>query len=1318
MTDRNAGGPAAAGGMNFQAAVTSLAMVKLLDGGELNWLHGIATDVPVGVSSETGGAGDDIHLELFGGRRVEVQVKKGLRAGESLQSALIELAKGVAHNDIDFGVLAVSSTSSATVRETLARNIVRRGEGRLDGHCKNAKLFFEALCNSGYEVKDICRRIRIVTLHFEVGDSASLDNGLICLERVAKDRGNATGAWNAIYAAASYMIENRGRKDLPALLKVLSSNGIKLQDDRTSGPAAALVSYCSWVEKTNSTIPLFGMRRRARIEECWIDLDVHVRSPDDYCVQSLSEALKVYHSWGAKDSKGEKSTSDSKWLGRFYKKSILVAGPGMGKSCLTTMLAKRYAADKHPVFKVALKQVVQKMASGETFREAVVALGSDGSDLSVQDWDTIGFDNAVFLLDGLDECGSKRSQIAEAIVRFSEGLLGARIIVTTRPVGYDPSPFALWRHYDLIPPSTSNAQRNVHQILEAAEPNPISGDDWNSLTTREIETDFAKSIAGRSPLMITISAALLFNGHHLGGNNVQTYRNFFKLIDDIQTDRVDAAPVTPGTLRFVLNCLAWEIAVAPSSTTSSREQAIVPKIVAELDCTPLKAENALSQCMEYWQSKGLVETVQVGITESMTFVHKTFCEYAAARHLTEMEEEQRLHLIQKHLHNPDLREVMGFAAALGCATQIFASYKNSTATSTEKLKLLAYLLGAIVDGRAQLDDVDAVYVAEEAIGAICSNRGDLGFRVGGGLIKFAEQYSDEVRPYLQQLTNSDQIWTRLTGWNLVLAVGGDGVSLDDLKSEMLKVPNYSELRTFVSPFGGIQLYDDGQIEMFQKFVLAGMELLLSRLPAQDVDEFLPEILSAEGLNSVDFVEQATKVLKRFGRDYDIKNWQMDSTSLKSWARMFDPKTFRERQKKAFVGMFEGFPLTIDAPHPEIEKSEFLNLSALIELTDFWTETPGEFLSWARDHPEEPISEVWRLLLNLVEIDKYALAEEVAIFRNHLDRPYDNTFLGPFHMFERLDVPPPDYSEVRRLEPNARWLEQAVHHPVKWVKMVAVQALSEVLLENEQLCCAERLLNEGTGVTLWMGVWLAEDCNPDRAFSLVVERLKGPISSDCDYLYRTLVDLPQTNENDAFVALKAGLFSKHVQVAEAAGKYAVFLAKNTDLELETLLTEAFEHWIENEEPYPQSGGTVPPSPREDLLRALSIVTAVDGMYLVELFADPRSDVGKLAQDLALELVAKGVENNIVDAAIERKHLGFVKRLISSEITLTTQQVQSIGKFCSSESANGRLCSLMLVENGYCSTQLATPILDTLRADTLLTIRDRVKELDESRVDSLR
>lgn len=1311
MKNRNAGGPAAAGGMNFQAAVTSFAMIKVLCGSSIGWLDNLVEGVPVAVSSETGGAGDDVCIELQSGQSIEVQAKKGLRAGTKLQDALLELAQGVSAGDVDYGVLAVSSTSSATIKDKLAKNIARRGDGRRDIHCSNAELFFENLKSKGYDVEKVCRNIRIVTLHFEGGDSASLDNSLLSLEGLLTSRKDAAHVWDALYRVASNMVENRGRKDLRNLLRILHSNGATLKAEQSVEPAIILSSFCDWVEQTNSTIPMIGMRRRAQIEQCWVDLNVHIRSPDDYGTRTLSEALEHYHSWGAKQSSRTDDKSDSRWLGRFFKKSILVAGPGMGKSCLATMLAKRYASEKYAVFKVSLKQALQKMNSGATFGEAVIEIGSDGSGLSPQQLATVGLNNAVFLFDGLDECGPMRTQVAEAIVRFSEGLKDARFVVTTRPVGYDPSPFAQWRHYDLIPPETSSAQNNVRRILNSVEPEPKNGADWTSLTEQEIGTDFAKSIAGRSPLMITISAALLYNGHQLGRSNVETYGNFFKLIDDLPTGRVSETSVSSSTLKFVLNCLAWEIAVAPATKTEDRERAMAPKIVSELGCTPLKAKELLSQCIEYWQSKGLVETVHVGLTESMTFVHKTFCEYAAARHLVEMDEAQKAQLVSLQLHQPEFREVVGFAAALGCAPQIIASYDNSSATRSEKLKLLAFLLKSIADGRAPLSENEVTFVVKEAMEAVHSNRGDLGFRVGAGLVRFADVFPNSIVPYLPDLMSSDQIWTRLTGWRLALAVNQDAISMDELKSEMLRLPNNSELATSFSPFGGLRLHDDGQREMFQSFVLYAMELVLSKLPVQEVDEFLPDVLGAEGLSSVGFVEKATEVLKRFGRDYDIEGWRMGSDSLKNWAHLFDPENYHENQKKAFLGMFASFPSMDTTATLDRDETNFLNLSALIEITAFWEETPGQFLSWGRKNPKEPVSEVWRLLLELVDIDKFELSYEVALFRKHIDQPYDKSLLGPFHLFERLDVPEPNFSAVNRCNPDVGLLEQAIHHPIQWVKMTAVQLLNEVLNEQEKLNCAERLLNEGSGMTLWMGVWLAEQADPNRTFSLVIKRLEGRITSDCEYLFRTLVGLPCGDENDALGALQAGLYSDHAQVAEAAGKYAIFLAENSKCEFSTLLSEAFEYWREHEEPYPTEGGTVPPSPREELLNAWSITSEIDEIFLVELFGDPRSDVSKLAQDIGLEMLANDKGAMLLDAAIDRQNYGFVKRLLSAKQNLTEQQVQRIGGYHTTDEPNGRLCSLILMEKGYCSGELADKILSALRDDPLLAIRDRVKEYDE-------
>src|SRR5665811_1267500 len=107
-----AGGSAAAGGINFQAAVTAIAEVHVASGAALLWLHGIANDIPTAVSTETGGPGDDIRLLLQNGSLVEAQIKRNVSAGDRLWPPLLELARALYENTIAYGLLIVSPDSS------------------------------------------------------------------------------------------------------------------------------------------------------------------------------------------------------------------------------------------------------------------------------------------------------------------------------------------------------------------------------------------------------------------------------------------------------------------------------------------------------------------------------------------------------------------------------------------------------------------------------------------------------------------------------------------------------------------------------------------------------------------------------------------------------------------------------------------------------------------------------------------------------------------------------------------------------------------------------------------------------------------------------------------------------------------------------------------------------------------------------------------------------------------------------------------------------------------------------------------------------
>ena len=162
---RVAGGAATGGGINFQAAVSAIAYVYMARGQQLSWLEKVAEDIPVAVDAETGGAGDDIRLLLKSGEIVEAQVKKGLRSGSKLWDSLTGLASAIKAGTINYGVLIVSPTSSNTITEELAKDIVRLGDGRSDNLSQIATQLIAKLNALDLPIVESCKRIRIQTIN-------------------------------------------------------------------------------------------------------------------------------------------------------------------------------------------------------------------------------------------------------------------------------------------------------------------------------------------------------------------------------------------------------------------------------------------------------------------------------------------------------------------------------------------------------------------------------------------------------------------------------------------------------------------------------------------------------------------------------------------------------------------------------------------------------------------------------------------------------------------------------------------------------------------------------------------------------------------------------------------------------------------------------------------------------------------------------------------------------------------------------------------------------------------------------------------------
>ena len=230
--------------MNFQARVAAVCAVHLLAGRQLQWLKELASDIPVELWCETNGPGDDLRLLLANQEMLEAQIKKGLRTGPDLWTALESLAQGVSQNVIAYGVLVVDGDASQTIRSGLARGLRRLGEGRTDLLGELAIELKARLEVIGVAVEPVCRRLRIVTLHCADHDGASEHVARSDLARLCANEQDAIGAWQTIQLSSHSLIERQGRWTCDALTQMLVAAGTPLHtvpERSVTGVGAGLV---------------------------------------------------------------------------------------------------------------------------------------------------------------------------------------------------------------------------------------------------------------------------------------------------------------------------------------------------------------------------------------------------------------------------------------------------------------------------------------------------------------------------------------------------------------------------------------------------------------------------------------------------------------------------------------------------------------------------------------------------------------------------------------------------------------------------------------------------------------------------------------------------------------------------------------------------------------------------------------------------------------------------------------------------------------------------------------------------------------------
>lgn len=1291
-TRRNAGGAATASGMNFQAAVTAIAGSHLLLGASLGWLDGLVEDIPTAIWAETGGPGDDVRIELRNGEILEAQVKRGLSRGDKLWVAMLALATGLDAGTIQYGALIVSPDTSKTIWTQLSADSRRLGEGRTDGLSEIGQEWLSRLNVAALPADAVCARLRIYVVHASAADPASVTMAQTRLASLFASAAQVELVWLRLYRDAHAITERRGRWEQAGLARTLMAMG--MQTTAAATPASVAPRVSRWAFDANQSFSLLGVKSLLSIDKAWLPLKAGVADLSEQELTDPAAALARYHagSGNPRSGRNKQKTLDTEWIGRFHTRAVVVGGPGMGKSTLMTRLARLYARDGLPILKVRLRDIAARLADGNGFDESVLQLGLDGSGVSLLQARESSLADWVLLCDGLDECDSQQDLVATRIRQFSAGNPRVRIIVTTRPIGYQTGELSEWRHYELLAPEAEQGKANLAKLLQAASPKRAAeGPDWAvALATEQLEGSAAKDVISRNPQLLGMAASLLARGGSLGASKTELYQNLFEVIDAEPNIRkaVDNQPDSVVLAR-VFDIVGWELIADPLAKISHVLSRSAIHLGADLDVTQLKAESIVNAALKYWQQVGLIEQVRHGTMSLITFIHKTFAEFAAARFMwTTHDAAERARLLASCLDDYERwSEVVVFASAQMGEEVLQALLARAALGDRQALERA---LGLLVITPAGVSDDTAQHLVRLAFAQVDADNTVMAYRFGSLLAQLVSRFESVIGALAIARLDSSQLWTQRVAW--ACAVETALVDIDSGQTKLREFLATGSRSTSVGLLGGLILSRGPEDALHERMALA---LVRRGLADRSVDRLaaLLQMFTNQTFDTVGFNIKLSELADKAGMELPRVRHRLDNDAL---AALISPVEYWQARNTAIDALLHTLATLNRSFGNGAALEPPLQLSALFEVTG-WNESPASDVWWAMNPTDsEPLREVLRGMIALSVIHPGQLQLEAAAVcaRMKDERADPEAWFFP-HTVE-VDVPELDWSRAGSLGLDHAKLEHAALQRPQWLAVSATNLLES--LEPPDPGRLADLLAKAIGFGLLTASYLARQ-QGKIGLKLLLDRLDGPITTGFEHLLGTLAKTSATWPQVATGVHKA-MHASSARVAVAAATLTLKHVESGAVVPESVLEAAYQHWLANEEPYPTSSGTIPDSPRKTLLEAMNHLQPFPDDRVFELLNDTRGDVKDLALSWLIQRATRSPKSRSKLVASVREKLpraAAVAKLLDSAIAFDEAEISQLCGLFSDADPAYRLAALRLIKSHRMPNALLTGKLKELMTD---------------------
>lgn len=1289
---RTAGGSATAHGIDFQARVSAIVMAHLVAERPMGWLADVANDMPLELDAETGGPGDDLRFLTSDGMRVELQAKKGLTRDSRLWEALLSLAKGIANGCIDAGILAICPNSSGTIKEDLLIDIKRLGTGRTDGLRKISKAFVSRLTDESLDIPSVCRRIRIVIVYAVDGNQDSETTAKELLSRVTQD---PQAAWKSLVEYSGQLIRMRGKVTPEQIAQKFFLDGILLKTNDTETRIQLKAAIREWLQKIYAQITISGVKKRVSFDDCWISLDANLLENGAEAHEELDKAIKHYHEYSYQHHKSEQSFN-SHTIGRFIKKCIVLGGPGIGKSTLLKKLALEYSKEGCLTLFVRLSQLAKSLEEEPRFENCLVNLALNGSGIRVSP--SISLHGAVVLCDGLDECGNNQPRVTAALHAFSVAHPDTRIIVSSRPIGYHPGEITDWRLYELQPLKETEAEEAISKILRAIPfQDDASRGNAIALAHKQLQAQSVQGVASRSPLMLTLMAALSAKGIDPGSNKAALYKHIFQIIEDDPRDRfVENPPSEPERNKF-LDFLGWSLLSHENEESDKTLERCAKLLQEELNLSSLESRIRVRACFDYWECLGIVERVYTMSQEAITFVHKTFGEFAAARYIFECDVEDQRNFVTSAILKSEWKEVLSFASHLGLTPLILEEWIALTTAGNSKAEYS-------IDDAAGLLVQSGVQITENAIEGfaaccwklIANSTSRARYAAGEALCIVSKRYWSVIHHDVRKRLEDPDDWTKLVAWACLSISPEQDIPFRELVDVLRDLSRL--LPRDLSLGSGI--YAPTSRAVGQHLILHTAERILQKGPDSDELKVLEGLLDKSTWLSVGAVNELASLFKKFGLELPPA-FSHEWMNIDKWVPFFDAWN----QNNAY------FLELIDDPSMEVETdsiedpTQYWELGAFFTASNWW-ETPISAI------PKMSVDREAMLLKRMVVhevakvagLDKKRLVRQARAFRQQI-----NDKAGQLRF---ADLPCVDVdTQFEGVEENKIGeLEHVILS--EWESFFSENAcklLYGLHRHPGYIEAIERLLTNGRNDSLRISAILANSL-PDRIVQpLFLKRLcSGEITSGCRYLFERLKPPFDAHHVDA-VLRGLGLEGNLVKVAKAAADFASKL--HLTAELAEQLRTHFAEWKTKEEPYPKGTGVIPDSPRDALAKILLSYFDKDEKFLISMAKDDRPGVRTAALEPILVVAATSPSLRkwiVQETALDSLEPRCLRTAIERRLYSNTEAPDVAG-LLQSDIARVRFAALPILDTKYFSIEFVHAESSRLLSDDSIDIRKAARQI---------